>query len=174
MLPVTLPEASTDAFVFEEDHAPPSVASVRTVIPPNEHTEGTVVVPVIDATAGNELTVTISVTTVLQPKPLLTEYWIVEVPAELPVILPDASTEALRFSEVQSPPGVTSLRVVEPPAAHTEASPVIGETVGTGFTVTVVVAVLEQLLASVPVTVYESEPVAGVNDAPSVTPPVQL
>src|SRR6476646_9874410 len=46
-------------------------------------------------------------------------------------------------------------------------------TVGSGFTVIVVVAVFIQPLASVPVTVYVAVP-AGVNATPSATPPVQV
>ena len=46
-------------------------------------------------------------------------------------------------------------------------------TVGNAFTVTVVVAILVQPFASVPVTVYVAV-VAGTKETPSVIPPVQV
>ena len=72
----------------------------------------------------------------------------VEVPADTPVTTPElfiVATAALLLLHV--PPVVASLNVVEFPI-QTLVVPVIAATVGKGFTVTVVVALLVQPLTS--------------------------
>ena len=54
-------------------------------------------------------------------------------------------------------------------ALHFNIAPfIIGD--GFGLTVTVILSESIHPLASVPTTVYVTEPIAGVNDAPSTTP----
>jgi hypothetical protein len=67
--PVTTPEALTVATdVLEEDQVPPLVASASAVVDPTQ----TDVVPVILATVGRALTVTVAVETEEQPEALVT------------------------------------------------------------------------------------------------------
>jgi hypothetical protein len=67
--PVTTPEALTVATaVLEEDHVPPAVTSARVVVDPAQ----TVVVPVIAATTGSALTVTVVEELAVQPDPFVT------------------------------------------------------------------------------------------------------
>jgi hypothetical protein len=67
--PVTTPEAFTVATeVLEDDQVPPAVTSARVVVDPAQ----TVVVPVIAATTGRALTVTVVVEPAVQPDPFVT------------------------------------------------------------------------------------------------------
>ena len=66
--PVTMPEELTVATaVLLEDHVPPEVASFRSVVDPAQ----TLVVPVMAATIGRALMVTVAVTLEVQPLPFV-------------------------------------------------------------------------------------------------------
>jgi hypothetical protein len=131
--PVTTPEVETVATeVLLEDQAPPVVASLRETVDPAQ----TVVVPVMAATVGSELTVTVVLELEAQPAPFVTLYVIVVVPAATPVITPEASMVAAAvLLEDQVPPVVASFNVVVEPI-HTELLPVMAATVSSVFTVT--------------------------------------
>jgi hypothetical protein len=65
------------------------------------------IVPVIASTTGNGLTVTTAVEVLIQPKPLVTEYVIVAVPAEIAVTIPDDAIVATAVVPlVHAPPVV--------------------------------------------------------------------
>jgi hypothetical protein len=67
--PVMTPEALTVAIaVLLEDQVPPDVASLKVVVDPTQ----TLVVPVMAATVGRALTVTLFVTAVVHPLALVT------------------------------------------------------------------------------------------------------
>jgi len=121
-------------------HTPPLVASLSVVVDPVQ----TLMVPVIADTVGNGLTVTDEVTVVTQPKPLVTVYDIVAVPADTPLTMPVKPIVATEPSPLlHTPPLVASLSVVVEPA-HTLMVPVIADTVGNGLTVTTEVTVVTQ------------------------------
>ena len=121
-------------------HTPPLVASLRVVVEPAH----TLIVPVIADTVGNGLTVTVDVTIVTQPKPLVTVYDIVTIPADTPLTMPVEPTVATNVLPLlHTPPLVASLNVVVEPA-HTLMVPVIADTVGNGLTVTTEVTVVTQ------------------------------
>ena len=68
--PETTPEALTVATaVLLEDQVPPLVASLRVVVEPTQ----TLVVPVMAATVGSALTVTVVVAVEVQPLAFVTE-----------------------------------------------------------------------------------------------------
>ena len=125
--PVTTPPALIVATApLDELHTPPAVASDKVVVLPTH----TVVVPVIAATTGSALTVTVAVTAVTQPAPLVTVYEIVEEPADTPVTTPPALIVATApLDELHTPPAVASDKVVVLPA-HTVVVPVIAATTG--------------------------------------------
>jgi len=119
----------------------PPVVSFDNVIAAPSHK---LIVPVIAATIGNGLTVTIAVTIVVQPKTLVTLYVIVVVPADIPDTMPVEPIVAIEPSlRLHVPPVAVSARgVVEP--AQTDIVPVIAGTVGNGLTVTTAVAIVVQ------------------------------
>ena len=130
--PLTTPLASTVATaVLDDVQTPPAVALVSAVVEP-AHTS---VVPLIAATTGIGLTVTVVVTDALHPF-VVTVYVIVVLPAATPVTTPvDASTVAVAvLLELQTPPAVALARAVVEPA-HTCVVPLIAATVGSGLTV---------------------------------------
>ena len=138
--PVTTPvEASTVATVASDDvHVPPVVADANCVVKP----EHTFVAPVIAATVGNGLTVTVVDTDEVQPLPLVTVYVMVVVPAATPVTTPFASIVAVAvFALDHTPPAVVLDNVVVEPA-QTDVVPVIEATTGKLLIVTVVVTEL--------------------------------
>ena len=144
--PLTTPLASTVATaVLDDVQTPPAVALVSAVVEP-AHTS---VVPLIAATTGIGLTVTVVVTDALHPF-VVTVYVIVVLPAATPVTTPvDALTVAVAvLDDVQTPPAVTSDKVVVEPS-HTEVVPVIAATVGNALIVTVVVTELTHPFALV-------------------------
>ena len=130
--PLTTPLASTVATaVLDDVQTPPAVALVSAVVEP-AHTS---VVPLIAATTGIGLTVTVVVTDELHPF-VVTVYVIVVLPAATPVTTPvDASTVAVAvLLEVQTPPAVALVSAVVEPT-HTPVVPLIAATVGSGLTV---------------------------------------
>ena len=144
--PLTTPLASTVATaVLDDVQTPPAVALVSAVVEP-AHTS---VVPLIAATTGIGLTVTVVVTDV-EHQFVVTVYVIVVLPAATPVTTPvDALTVAVAvLDDVQTPPAVTSDKVVVEPS-HTEVVPVIAATVGNALIVTVVVTELTHPFALV-------------------------
>jgi len=145
-------------------HTPDEVTSASCVVDPI-HTVG---VPVIAATVGIALTVTVSVDTLLQP-PLVTVYEITDVPADTPVTRPPALIVATPgVALLHTPDEVTSAScVVEP--THTVGVPVIAATVGIALTVTVSV---DTLLQPPFVTVYEITDVPA--DTPVTRPPALI
>jgi hypothetical protein len=67
--PATAPLALTvPTVVLLEDQVPPEVASLKSVVDPTQ----TLVMPVMAATVGRALTVTVVVTLEVQPLPLVT------------------------------------------------------------------------------------------------------
>jgi len=97
-------------------HVPPPVASAKVLVAPLQ----IVFAPVIAATEGSALTVTVAV--VVQP---LTLYVITVVPADTPVTTPEELTVAMPMLPlVHVPPAVGLARVVVEPT-HTSGVPVI-------------------------------------------------
>lgn len=176
--PVTRPEASTVAIPeFELNQTPPVVTSASCVVDPSH----TVAVPVIEATTGSGLTVTVRVATFVQP-PLVTVYDTTEVPGVIPETRPAAFTVATAGVELdQTPPEVRSASCVVDPA-QTVAVPVIAATTGRAFTVTLRAVVFEQppevtvyeiiaLPAAIPVTSPEALTVATAGESDAQVPP---
>lgn len=164
--PLTTPPASIDAVAGAElDHTPLAVALDKVVVP-FKHTEA---VPVIAATTGNGFIVATAVDLPIQPKPLVTVYEIVVLPADIP-----ASNPVVAFMVpiagvllLHTPLPVVLARDVLAPT-HALRVPVITSTAGTTFTVTTAVTVVEQPATFV--TTYEI--VALPSDTPLTTPPV--
>ena len=132
------PTVATDVLVLL--HVPPVAVSARVMVDPTHTFEG----PVIAGTTGNGLTVTTAVTIVVQPKPLVTLYVIVAVPAAPAVIFPAepmVATEVLLLLHV--PPVVVLFRVVVAPW-QALIVPVIAATVGNGLMVTIAVTIVVQ------------------------------
>lgn len=159
-VPAVMPETTpvpdiTDATPgLPDDHAPEGVASARVVVLPMQ----TERIPVI--AAGTALTVTVAV--VVQPA--LVVYVMIEVPAPMPVTIPDeaptVATAVVPLTHV--PPGDALLSVVVDPA-QTDSVPVIAG--GAGLTVTTVVrthpGVLVYEIVAVPAATPVSMPVVS-------------
>jgi hypothetical protein len=129
-------------------HVPPGVVLLKVVVAPTQ----TALVPVIAATTGNGLTVTVAAWEVAQPLLLVTVYVIVTVPADMPVTLPVLSTVAIAVLLLaHTPDGVVLDKVVAAPT-QIEFAPVMTSTTGTAFTVIVVAC--EAVQPSPFVTVY--------------------
>lgn len=109
-------------------HVPPAAASLSVIVEPAQ----TVVGPV--GAVATELTVT----TFVAEQPSESEYEIVLVPSEIPVILPDPSTETWPLLLLHVPPVVGSDSVPEEPM-QSVPGPVMAK--GVGNTVTIVLAV---------------------------------
>ena len=137
--PVTNPvDASTVAVaVLALVHTPPDVALESNVVAPAH----TCVVPVIAATTGNALIVTVVVTELVQPFAFVYVYVIVDVPADTPVTFPviefTVATDVLL--DVQTPPDVVLVKIVLDPI-HALGVPPIAASVGNAFTFTVACA----------------------------------
>jgi hypothetical protein len=117
--------------VVVEPQTPPLVASLKGVVLPIQ----TEVVPVMAATVGKALTVTVVDTESLQPLPFVTTYFMVVVPALTGVTIPLLFIVAtLVVVELHTPPLVASLKVVVLPI-QTEVVPVMAATVGKAFIV---------------------------------------
>src|SRR6478735_8337928 len=135
--PLTTPLLSivaTDSLLLL--HTPPAVASVSVVVNPAH----TLVVPLIAATTGIALTVTVVVLVPTQPF-VVTVYEMMLVPAVTPVTTPLLSivaTDSLLL--LHTPLAVASVSVVVNPA-HTLVVPLMAATTGIALTVIVVVLV---------------------------------
>jgi hypothetical protein len=119
--------------VFDELHTPPAVTSDN--VTPLLLVQ-ILMVPVMAATTGLTLTVTVVETVVVQPDPLVTAYEIVDVPAATPVTSPVALIVATAvLDELHTPAGVASDNVVILPR-QTEVVPVMAATTGNELIVT--------------------------------------
>ena len=134
--PVTTPvlEFTVAVAVLLELHTPPDVVLASVVVLPT-HTD---VVPVIAATTGNALIVTVAVTELVQPFAFVYVYVIVLVPADTPVTTPviefTVATAALLL--VHTPPAVVLVNAVVEPI-HAFGVPPIAANTGKPFTFTV-------------------------------------
>jgi hypothetical protein len=161
--PVTTPVLDIVAFVSSlELHVPPAVALLNVVVEPAH----TVVVPVIPATVGLGLTVTVTVELLVQPAAFVTVYVTVVLPAATPVTTPELFIVAFVGSLLDQVPPLVALDKVVVLPAQTFVVPVIGPTVGAALTVISFVTVVEQPAPFV--TVYE---IVTVPDATPVTTP---
>jgi hypothetical protein len=110
------------------------------VVVPFKHTEA---VPVIAATTGNAFIVTTAVDLPIQPKPFVTVYEIVVLPPDTPDTIPEVPIVATPVALLlHTPLPVVLARDVVAPT-HAINVPVITSTVGTTFTVTIAVTVVE-------------------------------
>lgn len=139
---------------------PPVVLLLSVVLEPEQTVED----PVIAGMLGVVSTVSVANAILVQPKPLVTLYNIEDVPAARPVTTPEeliVATDVLLLNQV--PPLVAFDNVVVNPI-HSCNVPVIGPTVGAGFTVTVMVvlAVVEPLDTSITNTSLPEYPDVGV------------
>src|SRR6478735_8229669 len=141
-IPVTIPLLSIVATPgVELDHTPDCGASLKVVVNPAH----TLVVPLMAATVGIALTVTVVVDVPTQPF-VVTVYEMMLVPAVTPLTTPLLSivaTDSLLL--LHTPLAVASLKVVVNPA-HTLVVPLIAATTGIALTVIVVVLVPTQPL----------------------------
>jgi hypothetical protein len=141
--PVTTPAAVITAVPvpFVIDQVPPAVASVKAGVLVLTHTD---IAPLpIAATTGNAFIVNDFVALFVQV-PLLIVYTTVAVPGVNPVTTPPAVILAVPVPFVidQVPPAVASVKAGEFALAHTvNDPPVIADTTGNGFTVTLTVCV---------------------------------
>ena len=149
--PVTTPP-DTVALLLLVSHALYSASAAPltlNVIDDDTHTEP---VPLILPASGDSLTVIVAIVLSV-PQPLVTTYFMVSLPGltlvTVPVLL-TVATEVLVL--LQMPPGVVALSVALLPV-HIVEAPVMTGAVRGELTVTVTLAVSEQLLALVPVTV---------------------
>lgn len=110
-----------------------------------------VAVPDIAATVGNGLTVTLVVTVVLQPKPLVTVYEIVVLPVATVATTPPVPMVATAVLELSQTPPETLLVSAPVAPIHILVEPDIDDTVGVAFTVTIAVALFTQPRPSVKV-----------------------
>jgi len=132
------PTVATDVLLLL--HVPPVAVSARVIVDPTQTLDD----PVIAGTVGNGLTVTAAVTIVVQPKPLVTLYVIVDVPVAAPVTVPVEPTVATTvLLLLHVPPVVVLLSDVVAPW-HTLIVPVIAATVGNGLAVTFAVTAAVQ------------------------------
>ena len=113
--------------VLAVDHTPPVVAFAKVVVAPSH----TAVVPVIEATEGALLIVTVVVTELVHPFELVNVYVIVAVPADTPLTAPviEFTVATALFDEVHAPPEVVFVNVVVEPT-HALITPPIGASVG--------------------------------------------
>jgi hypothetical protein len=128
-----VPELTVAIAVFDELHTPP-VVELDSVVVDATQTE---VIPVIGATTGNALIVTVAVTELVQPFAFVYVYVIVLVPAVTPVTTPviefTVATAALLL--VHTPPAVVLVNVdIEP--SHNVVVPAIADKTGRPFTIT--------------------------------------
>ena len=73
----------------------------------------------------------------------------VAVPAEIPLTMPVAETEALALPLLHTPPDTVSVRAIEA-ASQTTSGPLIAPALGSGFTVIILLAAaVPQLLVTV-------------------------
>ena len=130
--PVTIPVDPPTPAIDGEPlvHVPPGVASVSAVVEAT-HTDSE---PVI----GGSDEVTVITTERVQPDGIV--YTTVDVPAVRPLTRPvvDPTVATVVLLLLQAPPRTDSLKLIVAPS-HTEFGPVI--VAGSGFTVTIVVAV---------------------------------
>jgi hypothetical protein len=150
----------------------PSAVALASVVFALAHTLS---VPVIAATVGIALTVTTELTVVVQLKPFVTTYEIVEVPAAIPVTIPEVpivATEVLLLDH--TPPDVVfDKEVVDD--SQTVKAPAIAGTVGKGLTVTTAVTKVEQPEAFSTVYVITDVPAdtpLTIPEVPTVATPV--
>ena len=136
IIPVTSPTPETVALLLLADHTPPTTASDSVIVSPSVTDDAPLIVPAVNA-----LTVTTD-TALALPQLFVTVYDTVVVPPVTPVTLPEPSTTALPFEELQTPPETASERVIDDPA-HTGTDPVIVPATGSGLTVTTYVAAAE-------------------------------
>jgi hypothetical protein len=136
------------------------------VVVPFKQTEA---VPVLAATTGNGFIVTTAVDLPIQPNPFVTVYEIVVLPDDIPATKPvvEFMVPTAGVLLLHTPLPVVLARAV---VAFTQALrvPVITSTVGTTFTVTMAVTVVEH--PATLVTTYEI--VALPSDTPLTKPPV--
>jgi hypothetical protein len=134
-IPVELPTVATVISLLL--HVPPVVLSANAVTEPTQPAVG----PVIAATVGGALAVSVLVTLLVQPGPLVAEYVITEVPAATEVTTPVTGsiviTDVLPDAHV---PPATLFANVTVPGTHTPVGPVIAPNAGAALTVLVVVA----------------------------------
>ena len=145
-------------------HEPPAEVSLSVTWEPTH----TLLRPVTAPGAGNGFIVIGHAATAV-PQLLVTVYFMVSVPAALPVTTPPALTPASAYTELQVPPAVpvASVRVIWEPA-QTVDRPLMAPALGIGLTVTTcVVAIVPQLL----VTVYD---IVVLPTVTGVTTPVAL
>jgi hypothetical protein len=137
--PVTTPvEALIVAVaVLAVDHTPPVVVLESVVVAPS-HTD---VVPVIAATTGKLLIVTVVVTALVHPFEFVYVYVIVAVPAVTPVTFPviELTVATAAFDVVHTPPDVVLVKIVLDPI-HAFIVPPIAARTGNAFTLTVACA----------------------------------
>jgi hypothetical protein len=95
-------------------------------------------------TVGIAFTVNILVTCDVQPKPLVTAYVIIVVPAATPDTTPPVPIVATDVFEEDQLPPVVGLDNVADALAQTDVTPVIPNTPGTGLTVTTLVTLVTQ------------------------------
>ena len=130
--PVTTPVELTEATAeLLELHTPPDVLSVSVIVEPVQAVAG----PFI-AWGADGVDVTINETVVnVEPQPLVTIYEITAAPTVTPVTDPLAFTVATEvLLELQTPPEVASLRVVDVPT-QVVGVPEMAATDGVVFTV---------------------------------------
>jgi hypothetical protein len=137
--PVTTPvEALIVAVaVLAVDHTPPVVVLESVVVAPS-HTD---VVPVIAATTGKLLIVTVVVTALVHPFEFVYVYVIVAVPAVTPVTFPviELTVATAALDVVHTPPDVVLVKIVLDPI-HAFIVPPIAARTGNAFTLTVACA----------------------------------
>lgn len=165
--PVTIPVVPTLALVLLLLHVPPPILLMSVVVKPT-HTAD---VPVIVSALGKAFIVTVFVADAV-PHKLVTEYITVSIPAATPITIPVVPIDAFALLIHHVPPDAASVKVrVEP--THTVDNPVIVPALGSGFTVTNLVATaVPQLFVTVyemievpadtPLTIPETEPIVAI------------